>query len=117
MPTPDPVPSTPQHPEPQITLVTGNERLTQREQLEAFIRRAAETKQPLRLRLPITLYDYGSDNRGYVPLRDASWNFQLPAERTSPADVERLITALGKCIAAIAELGTAAVIDRLTTPD
>jgi hypothetical protein len=65
------------------------------------------------MRLPLTLYDAQSDSRGYVPLRDAAWNFHMPADQIGVEDIERLIQALGKCIAAIAELGPTAVIDRL----
>lgn len=110
MPAPDTTTSTQ---DPPITLVTSQDRLSQREQIDVFIKRALDTKQPLRLRLPLTLYDSNSENRGYVPLRDASWNFTMPAEQITPADIERLIETLGACISAIAKIGATAVIARL----
>ena len=117
MPTPDSTPDPTINTDPPITLVTGNERLTQREQLEAFLQRAALAKQPIRMRLPLTLYDSQSDSRGYVPLRDAAWNFHMPADQIGVEDIERLIQALGHCITAISTLGPTAVMARLELPD
>lgn len=116
MPTPDTTPDPSTNPDPPITLVTGQDRLTQREQLESFLQRAAAAKQPIRMRLPLTLYDSQSDSRGYVPLRDAAWNFHMPADKTTAEDIERLIQALGSCIAAIAEHGATVVLERLESP-
>jgi hypothetical protein len=98
--------------EPRVTLITGADRLSQREQIAVHLARAVAREEPLRVRMPFTLYDAQSESRGYVPLRDAAWNLQLPSD-SSPESVVRLIQTLGSCIAAIADLGSEEVLARL----
>lgn len=98
-------------PEPQIT-ITSQDRLNQREQIEQVLERAREKNDTLRIRLPFSLYDY-TETRGYVQVRDAAWNLQLPADKTTPEMVIRLIETMGKCIVAIATHGSEAVEEHL----
>lgn len=98
-------------PEPPIQLV-GQDRLSQREQIEAVLKRAREKKEPVRVRLPFTLYDQDT-SRGYTFIRDAAWNLQLPTDQTTPETIERLIFTLGQCVTAIAREGTEEVLKRL----
>lgn len=99
-------------PEPPISLITTADRLTQREQIEEVLARAKAKGEPVRVRMPFSLYD-AADTRGYVFLRDAVWNLQLPSDRTSPETIEKLIYTIGQCVVAIAEKGSDAVIKRL----
>lgn len=98
--------------EPQITLTSSQQRPDQRTQIEDVLERARARKDTLRIRLPFSLYDY-SDQRGYMQLRDAAWNLQLPADQTDAAMVMRLIDTIGKCIVAIATHGSAEVEEAL----
>ena len=98
-------------PEPQISLVNPD-RQTQRQQIEEVLARAQATGNLVRVRIPFSLYDT-ADTRGYVFLRDAVWNLQLPSELTTPETIEKLIATLGACIVAIASEGSDAVIKKL----
>jgi len=97
--------------EPQISLVNPD-RQTQRQQIEEVLTRAQAKGDLLRVRIPFSLYDT-TDTRGYVFLRDAVWNLQLPSELTTPETIEKLIATLGACIVAIAAEGSDAVIKKL----
>lgn len=100
-------------PEPlAITVTSGSERLSRREQIAEVLVRAVEKREPIRVRLPFTLYDH-ADSRSYVFLRDATWNLQLPVQQTTPEMIEDLIHAIGQCIVAIAQHGSAEVEDAL----
>lgn len=101
-------------PEPQIQL-TGQDRLSQREQIEGVLGRVKGKGEPLRVRLPFTLYDYDTA-RGYTFVRDASWNLQLPSEHIVPETIERLIYTIGQCMTAIAREGTEKVLQKIA-PD
>jgi|SRR3972149_2742334 len=96
---PDPVP---------MTVTGGEERLTRRAQIEQVLARAQARAEPIRIRLPLTIYDY-ADNRSYAFLRDAAWNLQLPLDQVTPDTIEGLIRTIGACIVAIATHGSAAV--------
>jgi len=96
-------------------------RTTAREQIEQAIQVARTRKQPLRVRIPFGLYNYGAA-RGYTFVRDAAWNLTLPSEITEAAHIESYIQAIGRCIVAITEEGVDAVLDKLgdgptQTPD
>lgn len=95
-----------------FTVVAGIDRLSRREQVEQVLARARERREPLRVRLPMTLYDH-ADSRSYVFLRNATWNVQLPSETASPEMVEDLITAIGTCLSAIGQHGSQAVAETL----
>ena len=99
-------------PEPPISLISGADKLTQRQQIEEVLDRAKAKQEPVRVRLPFSLYDQ-ADTRGYVFVRDAVWNLQLPSEQTSPETIEKLIHTIGQCIVAIASEGSDAVIAKL----
>lgn len=101
-------------PEPVISL-TGQDRLTQREQISTVLGRAQEKREPLRVRLPFTLYDHGAQ-RAYVFVRDAAWNLQLKSDQLTPEIIEQLIRTIGECMAAIARDGTEAVMQKLAPP-
>lgn len=88
-----------------ITVTSSMDRPSQRDQIAVALARALERNETLRIRLPLSLYDY-SENRGYTFVRDAAWNLQLPAVNTTPEMVMRLIETVGKCIVAIAEQGS-----------
>lgn len=103
MATPDPI---------QISVSSSADRLSQREQIDQVLARAREKKEPVRVRLPLTLYDHDT-TRGYVFLRDATWNLQLPSETLTPETVEQLIQTIGKCIVAIAQHGSDEVQEAL----
>jgi hypothetical protein len=97
---------------PQITITSKQDRPSPREQIDQILERARDKKEPLRIRLPFSLYDY-SDSRGYVQVSEAAWNLQLPAEETDSEMVMRLIETIGKCIVAIAAHGSEAVEEQL----
>ena len=97
----------------QISVVSGTDRETQREQIERMLQRAQTNKEPVRIRLPFTMY--GKGERGYLFVRDATWNLQLPSEQTTPEAIEELIAAIGTCIVAIATEGSAQVCAKLTS--
>jgi hypothetical protein len=99
-------------PEPPISLTSGADKLTQRQQIEEVLERTRSKGEPVRVRLPFSLYDQ-ADTRGYVFVRDAVWNLQLPSELTTPETIEKLIATLGACIVAIASEGSDAVIKKL----
>lgn len=89
---------------------------TRREQIDTVLRSAVEHQETVvRVRIPVTLYDYSSDNqnRNYTHLRDAAWNIQLPTSQTTPEVIEDLIEVLGQCMVAIAGEGSARVRERL----
>jgi hypothetical protein len=99
-------------PEPPISLITFTDRLTQRQQIEEVLARAQAKGEPVRVRMPFSLYD-AADTRGYVFLRDAVWNLQLPSELTTPEVIEKLIYTIGQCVVAIANEGSDVVIKKL----
>lgn len=94
----------------QISVTSSADKLPQREQIEQLLQRAKDKAEPLRIRVPLTLYD----SKNYVFLRDAAWNLQLPAEQVSVEQIEQLIGAIGTCITAIARDGSAAVVEKLS---
>lgn len=98
-----------------ISVTSSADRLSQREQIEQVLVRAREKKEPIRVRLPFSLYDYDT-SRGYMFVRDATWNLQLPIDQTDADTIQRLIETLGKCIVAIATEGSEAVIQKLERP-
>ena len=104
----DPEPT--QIPDPPISLVL--DRRSQREQIEAVLERAQARKEPVRVRIPVSLFSY-EESRSYVALAGAVWNLQLPIDQTRPETIEKLIQTIGKCIVAIASLGSAEVVKRL----
>lgn len=95
-----------------ITVTSGADRLSQREQIDQVLARAREKKEPVRVRLPFTLYDHDT-TRGYVFVRDATWNIQLPSEHLTADTIEQLIQTIGKCIVAIAQHGSDEVHEAL----
>lgn len=98
-------------PEPlQISVTSGSgERLSQRAQIEQVLELARAKGEPLRVRLPFTLYDQDNSSRGYVALRDATWNLALPSADLTPEVIEELIATIGVCITAVATRGSARV--------
>ncbi len=96
----------------QITVTSGADKLTQREQIEQVLARAQAKQQPMRVRIPVTLYDHDT-TRGYVFVRDATWNLELPIAQTSAETIEQLIETLGACVVAIARDGSAAVREKV----
>lgn len=97
-------------PDPHFVIAEPDPR-TRRDQIEAVIALAREKGEPIRVRLPLTLY--GTPQRGYIALKDAAWNLQLPTEQTTPEAIERLIHTIGKCLVAIAQDGSEEVLRRL----
>ena len=95
-----------------ISVVASADRLPQREQIEQVLLRAQQKKEPVRVRLPFSLYDHDV-TRGYVFVRDATWNLQLPVDQTTPETIQALIHAIGRCLVAIAEQGSERVIEKL----
>lgn len=110
MPEPLPVPMV----EPPISVSSAADRPTAREQIEDVLARARAKGDPLRIRLPFSLYDQQADSRTYVFIRDATWNLALPSEHATPETVEKLIYAIGRCIVAIANEGSDAIVAKLT---
>lgn len=96
---PDPLP---------MTVVAGSNRPSRRDQIDDLIARAQARGEPIRLRLPLSFYDY-SDSRSYSFLRDAAWNLSLPSTDATPETIEALIRSLGACLVAIATHGSARV--------
>lgn len=101
-----------QIPEPSISVTSPADRLTAHEQIEQVLERARVKGEPLRIRLPFSLYDQ-ADSRTYVGVRDAAWNLALPSEHTTPETVEKLIDTIGQCIVAIAKEGCDTIVARL----
>lgn len=95
-----------------ISVTSSADRLTQREQIMEVLQRAKEKGEPVRIRLPFSLYDYDT-TRTYIPIRDAAWNLQLPTAQTTPEMIEQLIVTIGKCLVAIAQEGSEKVIEKL----
>lgn len=98
--------------EPQIQVSNAADKPTAREQIELILERARAKGDPLRVRIPFGLYDLG-DTRNYLFIRDATWNLQLPSDRTTPEMIEKLIHTIGRCIVAIADQGSDVVIAKL----
>jgi len=92
----------------QIIVTSGADRLSQREQIQQVLQRAQQRNEPLRIRIPFTLYDHAA-TRSYVFPRDATWNLQIPQQQLTVEMVQDLIATLGKCITAVAQHGSAAV--------
>lgn len=90
---------------PPITVVSGADRLSRREQIELVLEAARAKKEPFRVRIPCLLYDYASDNRSYTYLREGTWSLSFPSEVTTPEFIEELLATLGVCIEAIAKDG------------
>lgn len=91
-------------------------RPTAREQIADVIERARQAGEPLRIRLPFTLYNY-QKNRTYEQVRDAVWNITLAdVPPVTPEHVEGIIEALGKCVVALSEQGSEAVMRKLQEP-
>lgn len=99
-------------PEPLISFV---DRRSQAEQIAEILERTRARNEVVRVRIPFMLYDYG-DNRNYAGIRDASWNLQLPTDRTTPETIARLIDTIGQCIVAIAREGSENVLTKLAGP-
>lgn len=97
-------------PDPQISVM---DRLSQRAQIETVLERARMKEEPLRVRIPLTLYEYDA-GRNYITLRDAIWNLQLPSETTTPEDVERVVEAMGVFIRCLGEDGVDETVAALT---
>lgn len=93
-----------------ISVTSGADRLSQREQITQVLGWAQEKGQPVRVRLPFTLYD---TDRSYVFIRDATWNLELPSAALTPETIEQLIQTIGRCIVAIATQGSDAVLGKL----
>lgn len=87
-----------------MTVVGSAARPTQRSQIELVIARAKERGEPLRIRLPLSLYDH-TDSRSYIFLRDAAWNLSLPVEQATAETIEELIATIGSCLVAVARHG------------
>lgn len=100
-------------PELQITVTSGQDRLSQREQIEQVLTRAQAKEEPFRIRLPLTIYDHADYSRSYLFVRDATWNLALPSAQITPETVEQLITTIGKCLVAIAQHGSEEVEESL----
>ena len=100
--------------EPQIRVLSGADRATARDQISEVIARARAKGEPVRIRIPFSLYDHDT-SRAYVFVRDATWNLSLPAEETEPETVENLIQVIGRCIVSVATAGSAAVLQALDT--
>lgn len=96
----------------QITVTSGADRLSQREQIAQVLHRAQQRGEPLRIRIPFTLYDH-AHTRSYVFPRDATWNLQIPQATLTVENVQELIATLGKCITTIALHGSAEVDEAL----
>lgn len=91
--------------------VTVTERETQREQIARLIQAAIEGQEPLRIRIPLAIYDA---KRNYVQIREAAWSLSMPSEGLQVEQVEEVIQAFDTIIAAIGRLTIAGVVDRLT---
>ena len=98
-------------PEPQIQVSV---RVTQREQLEEALRRAAEINKPRLLRIPMMLYDYDG-NRGYYSLREASWTLTLP-NSVEPETVQGVIQAMDRFIQELGQRGVEGLMAVLEGP-
>lgn len=96
-------------PEPQISVT---DRATRQEQIDEIVTRARSRGEPLRIRIPFSLYDYGP-TRSYVNLRDASWNLTLTLDTTTPETIDEMIQTLGECVNAIGRVGMEEVRKRL----
>lgn len=96
----------------QISVSASTDRLTRREQIEQVLERARSKKEPIRVRIPFQLYDYDT-TRGYLNVRDASWNLTLPILQATPDTVEDLIAVIDKFVRALGELGARGTAERL----
>jgi hypothetical protein len=99
-------------PDTAIEVASGLDRPSQRDQIADIIARAREKGEPVRLRLPLSLYNYAA-NRGYIELRDASWNLKLASDQVTPEAVELIITALHTFVRTLGEVGAQAAMARL----
>jgi hypothetical protein len=95
---------------PTVTMSGDRQRPTSRQQIEEVLVRARLKNEPLRVRLPFTLYDHDV-TRTYVVLRDTAWNISLP--QASVEGVEDLIGTISLCLNEIILRGTASVRARL----
>jgi hypothetical protein len=87
-------------PEPQITVGgTG----TRREQLESFLQATSDREEPLRLRIPVMVYDGAKGN--YTTVRDTAWTLIIASPTLE--SVEDVLTTLGVCIHALEAHGPA----------
>lgn len=98
--------------DPQIQLSTASLRQSRRDRIAEVIQLARDRKDPLRIRLPFTLYDYKA-NRGYAYLRDSTWNITLPSEELTPEQVENLIGTIDRFMIAVANHGSGTVDELL----
>ena len=98
-----------------MTVSSSADRATQREQITQVLERNAAKGEPVRVRIPFTLYD-AEMNRGYQAIREAAWNLTLDGATTTPEIIEDLIATIGRCIVAIAQEGSIHVIERLERP-
>lgn len=104
-------------PEPRPTgISSAADRRTARQQIEQVLVSVRASGEPLRMRIPVTLYSAETVNRGYVTVPDSAWN--LTFDNTTPPEViEAHILAIGKCLVAITAQGSAVVLRKLAASE
>ena len=102
-------------PLPQMQVIKSGDRPPLEQQIEEILQRAREQGKPARVRIPLTLYDYGEAGQDgtYINLRAASWNLTFPIELCNAAMVQELIDTVGACIVAVGTKGSEAVVSKL----
>jgi uridine phosphorylase len=107
-------------PETQIQVSSSAERQaekpTARQQIETVLERAQERGDPLRIRLPFTLWEY-SEKKTYVTLREAVWLLTVPSEgvggQSAVDAVEELIQAMDAWVKAVGSAGAGRMLKAL----
>lgn len=93
------------------TKPTISSRPTARQQIEQMLASAQAADEPLRIRIPVTLYN-AEANRSYTPIADTVWNLSYP-NSAGVETIEAFISALGACLIAITLQGSATVLRKL----
>ena len=94
--------------EPTISM-QSSERPTRRQQLETAIAAVTAKNDPLRLRMPVTIY--GGDGN-YETLRDTTFNFTL--EGATVESTEVVIDTISTLLNTMTQIGVQETLRRLT---
>lgn len=93
-----------------LTVTSASDRPTPQQKLEATLLQDQAAGEPTRLRIPVQVYDRST--RDYRGVPDLAWNLAFPGG-TGLEEIEIVVEALGKCLAAIGQEGPEAVIARM----
>ena len=87
-------------------LPAGRARRTQHDAIDQIRTRAQATGQPLRVRIPVEIYNPLGPSRTYSGIPEASWTLRIPSDQVTTEQIQELIRVIGVCLAAVATHGS-----------